>query len=225
MRFGEYYIPDEFVIMDIDEDCQIPIILGRPLLSTAGATINVKRGKLTFEVGEEKIEFILEKLFKNPSLRDSCQLVDLLTGRVQKSAGKPPPTTKLEESLLGGVKVQKVNTKVKVYGEALGINPIPTNQGLNASVMKVNEPKNHMARLGPNKNKPKENKRVKEKVHEKLDQKYEPPHRRKKKEEGCMTWISRVNWASTMAKRHDRDSNLKESPSLIDGVSGRAKRP
>lgn len=51
------------VIMDIDEDFQIPIILGRPFLATARAIIDVKRGKLTFEVGEEKIEFILEKLF------------------------------------------------------------------------------------------------------------------------------------------------------------------
>lgn len=48
----------DFVIMDIDEDCQIPIILGMAFLATVGAIINVKRGKLTFEVGDEKIEFI-----------------------------------------------------------------------------------------------------------------------------------------------------------------------
>lgn len=61
------------------------IVTGCNLL-LMGGIIDVKRGKLTFEVGEEKIEFILEKLFKNPSLRDSCYLVDLLTNYVQESA-------------------------------------------------------------------------------------------------------------------------------------------
>lgn len=57
------------------------------------------------------------------------------------------------------------------------------------SVMKGNEPKNNRVCLGPIKDQPKEKKIVKEKVREKPNQKYEPPHRRMKKEEGCMAWI------------------------------------
>lgn len=57
----------EFFIMDIDEDLQIPIILGRPFLGMAGAIIDVKRQKLTFEVREDNIEFILINPLKNPS--------------------------------------------------------------------------------------------------------------------------------------------------------------
>ncbi|XP_058766602.1 uncharacterized protein LOC131640206 [Vicia villosa] len=59
VRICQFYIPTDFIIMDIQEDFNIPIILGRPFLATAGAIIDVKRGKLTFKVGEEKIEFIL----------------------------------------------------------------------------------------------------------------------------------------------------------------------
>ncbi|XP_050895593.1 uncharacterized protein LOC127102237 [Lathyrus oleraceus] len=59
IRIGEFYIPTDFIIIYIKEDSSIPIILGRPFLATVGAIINVKRGKITFEVGEEKIEFIL----------------------------------------------------------------------------------------------------------------------------------------------------------------------
>lgn len=55
MRVGEYYVSLDFVIMGIGEDCKIPIILGRPFLSTAWAIIDVKRGKLTFELDDEKI--------------------------------------------------------------------------------------------------------------------------------------------------------------------------
>lgn len=59
IRTGQFYIPIDFIIMDIKEDSNIPIILGKPFLATVGAIINVKQGKLTFEVGEEKNEFIL----------------------------------------------------------------------------------------------------------------------------------------------------------------------
>ncbi|XP_058775488.1 uncharacterized protein LOC131649747 [Vicia villosa] len=55
VRIGQVYIPTDFIIMDIKEDSNIPIILGRPFLATAGAIIDVKKGKLTFEVGEEKV--------------------------------------------------------------------------------------------------------------------------------------------------------------------------
>ncbi|XP_058788432.1 uncharacterized protein LOC131662618, partial [Vicia villosa] len=70
VRVGQFYIPTDFIIMDIQEDSNIPIILGRPFLATAGAIIDVKRGKLTFEVGEEKIEFILSQFLKAPSIID-----------------------------------------------------------------------------------------------------------------------------------------------------------
>ena len=35
IRIGKLYIPTDFVIIDIKEDDNIPIILGRPFLSTA----------------------------------------------------------------------------------------------------------------------------------------------------------------------------------------------
>ncbi|XP_050920324.1 uncharacterized protein LOC127137962 [Lathyrus oleraceus] len=59
VRIGQFYIPTDFIIMDIKEDSNIPIILGRPFLATAATIIDVKKGKLTFKVSEEKVEFSL----------------------------------------------------------------------------------------------------------------------------------------------------------------------
>lgn len=42
VRIGEIYTPVDFVIMDIEEDYEIPIILGRPFLATFGAIFGVK---------------------------------------------------------------------------------------------------------------------------------------------------------------------------------------
>ncbi|XP_058745953.1 uncharacterized protein LOC131618813 [Vicia villosa] len=77
-RIGQFYIPTDFIIMDIKEDVNTPIILGRPFLATAGAIIDVKKGKLTFEVGEEKVEFILTQFLQAPAIEDTCYLVDVI---------------------------------------------------------------------------------------------------------------------------------------------------
>ncbi|CAJ2657668.1 unnamed protein product [Trifolium pratense] len=78
VRIGQFFIPTDFIVMDIREDSNTPIILGRPFLATAGAIIDVKEGKLTFVVGEEKVEFILTQLMKAPAIDDSCYMVDVI---------------------------------------------------------------------------------------------------------------------------------------------------
>jgi hypothetical protein len=52
--------------------------LGRPFLATAGAIIDVKHGKLEFNVGKDTVEFELAKLMKNPSIKDSCCMFDII---------------------------------------------------------------------------------------------------------------------------------------------------
>ncbi|XP_022873279.1 uncharacterized protein LOC111392222 [Olea europaea var. sylvestris] len=44
----------DFLILDMEEDKDVPIILGRPFLATARALIDVQQGQLTLRLGEEK---------------------------------------------------------------------------------------------------------------------------------------------------------------------------
>jgi len=48
IKVGKIYIPADFVVVDIKEDSEIPILLGRSFLATAGAVINVKYGNIAF---------------------------------------------------------------------------------------------------------------------------------------------------------------------------------
>ena len=48
LQVGKFFIPCDFVVMEIKEDSCIPIILRRPFLATAEAMIDVKNGKLSF---------------------------------------------------------------------------------------------------------------------------------------------------------------------------------
>jgi len=78
IKVGKIYILADFVVMDMEEDSQVPILLGRSFLATAGAVIDVKNGRLAFHVGDEKVEFEITNLMKSPSIQDSCAMVDVV---------------------------------------------------------------------------------------------------------------------------------------------------
>ena len=62
------YIPADFVVVDILEDSDVPIILGRPFLATARAIVDVKNGRIVFQVSDEIVGFELENVMKGPAL-------------------------------------------------------------------------------------------------------------------------------------------------------------
>ncbi|GJW22616.1 putative reverse transcriptase domain-containing protein [Tanacetum coccineum] len=54
---GKFTFPVDFIILDMPEDIRVPLIFGRPFLSTARAKIDVYKRKITLRVGEENIIF------------------------------------------------------------------------------------------------------------------------------------------------------------------------
>ena len=47
--------------MKIEEDTQVPLLLGIPFLAAGAALINVQKGELTLRVGNEAVHFKLNK--------------------------------------------------------------------------------------------------------------------------------------------------------------------
>ncbi|GJZ31164.1 retrovirus-related pol polyprotein from transposon TNT 1-94 [Tanacetum coccineum] len=50
----KFIFPVDFIILDMSKDVKVPLILGRPFLSTAHAKIDVFKKKITLRVGNEK---------------------------------------------------------------------------------------------------------------------------------------------------------------------------
>ena len=44
MKVGKFIFPMDFVVIDIQEDKQVPLLLGKPFLATGAALIDVKKG-------------------------------------------------------------------------------------------------------------------------------------------------------------------------------------
>ena len=85
VRIGRYFVPIDFVIVEMEEDAHSPLLLGRPFLNTAKAIIDVNGGIISFTIGDDKITFHINRTMKYPSheKRSICR-VDLIEEAVQE---------------------------------------------------------------------------------------------------------------------------------------------
>ena len=96
MKVDKFIFPADFIILDMQEDKEVPIILGRPFLATGRAMIDVKKGELRLRVQEEEVTFNVFNAIKHSHDNDSCFKVDVLEAIMSSQLG---PSEPLETSL------------------------------------------------------------------------------------------------------------------------------
>ena len=119
VKVRKFFIPVDFIVLEMEEDAEIPIILGRPFLATAGAIIDVKNGKLTLKVGEEEVEFNLSRITKYPSFTDSVHDIDCTDELIPKVFRAEHLKEPLETCLVHTTIIQDENLKVVEMAHAL----------------------------------------------------------------------------------------------------------
>ena len=55
VKVGKFIFPVDFVLIKMEEDTQVPLLLGRPFLAIGDALIDVQKGERTLRVGDEEI--------------------------------------------------------------------------------------------------------------------------------------------------------------------------
>ncbi|GJT15690.1 zinc knuckle CX2CX4HX4C containing protein [Tanacetum coccineum] len=65
IKIDKFILPIDFVILDMIEDFRMPIILGRPLLTTAHAKVDIFRNTISLEDGNKKVIFKMRSNFSN----------------------------------------------------------------------------------------------------------------------------------------------------------------
>jgi hypothetical protein len=57
VKVGHHFIPIDFVVLEMGEKEKPPLILGRPFLKNVGATIDVGKGEIMFDINGERSSF------------------------------------------------------------------------------------------------------------------------------------------------------------------------
>ncbi|XP_048624055.1 uncharacterized protein LOC125592722 [Brassica napus] len=77
LMVGNFEIPTDFVVLEMGEEAQDPLILGRPFLATAGAIVNVRQGKFDLHLGQGNIlHFDINEVMKKPTIQNQVFYID-----------------------------------------------------------------------------------------------------------------------------------------------------
>ena len=99
VRVKHITFPTDFVVMDIEEDLEIPIILGHPFMSTASCIVDMGKGKLELSVDDQKISFDLFEAMKHSSDQKACFDVDKVEREIELAATAMVLQSPLEKAL------------------------------------------------------------------------------------------------------------------------------
>ncbi|XP_021687743.2 uncharacterized protein LOC110670108 [Hevea brasiliensis] len=148
IKVGKFFILVDFVVLEMEEDVQIPIILGRPFLATAGAIIDVKNGQLSLKVGDEEVEFNLFSAMKQKLEPNECFKVDIIDKQIKEEFHKAHLEDPLEACIIHNHTTENENTKIIACAQSLTANPpLPL-----AQVFKVEKLKEEQSKGRPQKN-------------------------------------------------------------------------
>ena len=78
VKVDKFMFPVDFVVMETEEDLELPLILGRPFMKTARVMIDVDKAKLKVCVQDEVVSFNVFDAMKHPSDAKGCFWLDVL---------------------------------------------------------------------------------------------------------------------------------------------------
>ena len=71
LDLDKFVFPVDFVIMDIEEDLEVSLILGRPFMKMARVIIDVDNGQLKVRVEDDEVKFDVLEAMKHPKEKQS----------------------------------------------------------------------------------------------------------------------------------------------------------
>ena len=78
VKVAKFIFPVDFVVLDMEEDREIPLILGRPFLAIGRALIDVHSDNITLRVNDEEVRFNIYHTMKFPDVGQSCNRISVV---------------------------------------------------------------------------------------------------------------------------------------------------
>ena len=91
VKVDKFIFPADFIVLDMEEDKEIPIILGIPFLATGRAMIDVKKGELKLRVQDDEVRFTVFNAVRHPAESDACFMIEAVKAIVHRQSGLTDP--------------------------------------------------------------------------------------------------------------------------------------
>ena len=100
VKVKKLYFSADFIILDMEEDREVPLILGHPFLATNNTLIDMQQGKLTLRVPDKEVTFNIFEAMKYPSNHNECHYIDIIEKVTTEVFENEIPILPLEASLI-----------------------------------------------------------------------------------------------------------------------------
>ncbi|GKV37326.1 hypothetical protein SLEP1_g45366 [Rubroshorea leprosula] len=128
----------------MEEDHEVPLILGRPFLATGRALIDVQQGKLMLRVENEQVTFNVFDAMKYPSDIDSCFMMETIDETINEMLQEVCPDL-LEACVVHSKDITTENEDIREYAFHLEACP----PFLNSKEPSIQDFRANMPRLKP----------------------------------------------------------------------------
>ena len=91
IKVDKFIFPTDFIVLDMEEDKEIPIILGRPFLATGRAMVDVQWGELKLRVRDNEVKFNVFEAVRHPAESDTCFMIETIEAIVSSQSGLTDP--------------------------------------------------------------------------------------------------------------------------------------
>ena len=101
IKVDKFILPADFIVLDCEEDAELPLIVVRPFLATARTLIDVEKGEIKLRVNGDEVVFNMKKALKYPRDTTDCFRVDMLDEVIQETTDSCAIKEPFEAALLG----------------------------------------------------------------------------------------------------------------------------
>ncbi|KAI4304968.1 hypothetical protein MLD38_040421 [Melastoma candidum] len=123
VKVDKFMFTADFIVLDFEEDQEIPIILGRQFLVTSSTLIDVRKGELTMRVNDEKVAFNILHAMKCPNEPTYCFSIDIIDGLVAEEVSILKLTDVLEALIFKEAKIKEETNEVGNWMESMSYMP------------------------------------------------------------------------------------------------------
>ena len=76
VKVDKFIFLADFIVLDMEEDKEIRIILGRPFLATGRGMIDVHKGELKLRVQDDEVRFSVFNVVRHPTESNACFMIE-----------------------------------------------------------------------------------------------------------------------------------------------------
>ena len=111
VKVDKFIFPVDFIVLDMEEDKEIPIILDRPFPATGRVIFDVQKAELKLRVQDDEVRFSVFNAVRHPTESDACFMIEVVEAIVPSHSGLTNP---LEASLVHNAK-EELSEEVEEY--------------------------------------------------------------------------------------------------------------